>query len=153
MKARINTDKGSMLVEFFTDDAPKTVQNFVGLAKQGFYNGLKFHRVIPGFVAQGGCPNGTGAGGPGYSIDCEVLGENQYHERGVLSMAHAGKDTGGSQFFIVPSDSNPSHLDGVHTVFGYVTGGLDSITDISEVDINNNDKPTYDVIVESITID
>ena len=134
MKARINTDKGSMLVEFFTDDAPKTVQNFVGLAKQGFYNGLKFHRVIPGFVAQGGCPNGTGAGGPGYKIDCELDGDNQYHEKGVLSMAHAGKDTGGSQFFLVHDRAQTQHLDRKHTCFGKVIEGLDIITQIQQGD-------------------
>jgi len=134
MKARINTDKGSMLVEFFTDDAPKTVQNFVGLAKQGFYNGLKFHRVIRGFVAQGGCPNGTGAGGPGYSIDCETSGGNQYHEKGVLSMAHAGKDTGGSQFFLVHDRAQTQHLDRKHTCFGKVVEGLDIVQQVQQGD-------------------
>ena len=134
MKARINTDKGSMLVEFFTDDAPKTVQNFVGLAKQGFYNGLKFHRVIPGFVAQGGCPNGTGAGGPGYKIDCELDGDNQYHEKGVLSMAHAGKDTGGSQFFLVHDRAQTQHLDRKHTCFGKVVEGLDIVQQVQQGD-------------------
>jgi len=134
MKARINTDKGSMLVEFFTDDAPKTVQNFVGLAKQGFYNGLKFHRVIPGFVAQGGCPNGTGAGGPGYKIDCELDGDNQYHEKGVLSMAHAGKDTGGSQFFLVHDRAQTQHLDRKHTCFGKVVEGLEIVQQVQQGD-------------------
>ena len=134
MKARINTDKGSMLVEFFTDDAPKTVQNFVGLAKQGFYNGLKFHRVIRGFVAQGGCPNGTGAGGPGYSIDCETSGGNQYHEKGVLSMAHAGKDTGGSQFFLVHDRAQTQHLDRKHTCFGKVVEGLEIVQQVQQGD-------------------
>ena len=134
MKARINTDKGSMLVEFFTDDAPKTVQNFVGLAKQGFYNGLKFHRVIPGFVAQGGCPNGTGAGGPGYKIDCELDGENQYHDKGVLSMAHAGPNTGGSQFFLVHTRQATQHLDRNHTCFGKVVDGLDIIEKVQQGD-------------------
>lgn len=134
MKGRIITDKGSMVVEFFDKDAPKTVQNFIGLAKQGFYNGLKFHRVIRGFVAQGGCPNGTGAGGPGYSIDCEVLGENQYHEKGVLSMAHAGKNTGGSQFFLVHDRAQTQHLDKKHTCFGKVTEGLDLVQQIEQGD-------------------
>ena len=134
MKARINTDKGSMLVEFFADDAPKTVQNFVGLAKQGFYNGLKFHRVIRGFVAQGGCPNGTGAGGPGYSIDCETSGGNQYHEKGVLSMAHAGKDTGGSQFFLVHDRAQTQHLDRNHTCFGKVVEGLEIVQQVQQGD-------------------
>lgn len=134
MKGKIITDKGSMVVEFFDKDAPKTVQNFIGLAKQGFYNGLKFHRVIRGFVAQGGCPNGTGAGGPGYSIDCEVLGENQYHEKGVLSMAHAGKNTGGSQFFLVHDRAQTQHLDKKHTCFGKVTEGLDLVQQIEQGD-------------------
>ena len=134
MKGKINTDKGSMIVEFFDEDAPKTVQNFVGLAKQGFYNGLKFHRVIRGFVAQGGCPNGTGAGGPGYSIDCEVSGNNQHHEKGVLSMAHAGKNTGGSQFFLVHDRAQTQHLDGKHTCFGKVIEGLDIVQQIQQGD-------------------
>ena len=134
MKGKINTDKGSMIVEFFNEDAPKTVQNFVGLAKQGFYNGLKFHRVIRGFVAQGGCPNGTGAGGPGYSIDCEVSGNNQHHEKGVLSMAHAGKNTGGSQFFLVHDRAQTQHLDGKLTCFGKVIEGLDIVQQIQQGD-------------------
>ena len=134
MKGKINTDKGSMIVEFFNEDAPKTVQNFVGLAKQGFYNGLKFHRVIRGFVAQGGCPNGTGAGGPGYSIDCELSGKNQYHEKGVLSMAHAGKNTGGSQFFLVHDRAQTQHLDRKHTCFGKVVEGLDIVQQIQQGD-------------------
>ena len=95
MKGKINTDRGTMVVEFYEQDAPKTVRNFIGLAKQGYYNGLNFHRVIHNFVAQGGCPNGNGAGGPGYKIDCELDGDNQYHDKGVLSMAHAGPNTGG----------------------------------------------------------
>ena len=120
MKAKIETKYGTMLVEFFNEDAPKTVQNFIGLAKQGFYKGLSFHRVLPGFVIQGGCPQGTGAGGPGYNIDCELDGNNQYHDEGVLSMAHAGPNTGGSQFFICHSRQNTQHLDKKHTCFGKV---------------------------------
>ena len=119
-----------MTVEFYWEDAPKTVENFVSLAEKGFYDGLNFHRVIPDFVIQGGCPNGTGAGGPGYHIDCELDGDNQYHDRGVLSMAHAGRNTGGSQFFICHSRNNTSHLDRNHTCFGIVTEGLDVIDDI-----------------------
>lgn len=130
MKAKMLTDKGEMTIRFYEEDAPKTVDNFVGLAKKGFYDGLTFHRVIPDFVVQGGCPNGTGAGGPGYSIDCELDGENQYHDRGVLSMAHAGRNTGGSQFFICHSRKNTSHLDRNHTCFGKVEEGLDVIDDI-----------------------
>lgn len=134
MKATINTEKGSMEVEFFDKDAPKTVANFTKLVKDGFYNGLTFHRVIPDFVIQGGCPNGTGAGGPGYSIDCELDGDNQFHDRGVLSMAHAGRNTGGSQFFICHSRNNTAHLDRNHTCFGKVTEGLDVIDDIRQGD-------------------
>ncbi|MGD1847200.1 MAG: peptidylprolyl isomerase [Salibacteraceae bacterium] len=132
--AEIQTPKGTMKVEFFEKDAPNTVANFVKLAKDGFYNGLTFHRVIPDFVVQGGCPNGTGAGGPGYSIDCELDGDNQYHDRGVLSMAHAGRNTGGSQFFICHSRKNTAHLDRNHTVFGKVVEGLDIIDQINQGD-------------------
>lgn len=130
MQAKINTEKGEMLVEFYDKDAPKTVENFVKLSKEGFYDGLTFHRVIPDFVVQGGCPDGTGAGGPGYSIDCELDGDNQFHDRGVLSMAHAGRNTGGSQFFICHSRNNTAHLDRNHTCFGKVVEGVDVIDDI-----------------------
>jgi len=130
----IYTEKGNMKIEFYDDDAPGTVANFVKLSKEGFYDGLNFHRVIPDFVIQGGCPDGTGAGGPGYSIKCETSGNNQYHDRGVLSMAHAGKDTGGSQFFICHSRNNTAHLDGVHTCFGKVTEGLEVIDAIKQGD-------------------
>ena len=132
--AEIKTDKGVMKVEFFENDAPKTVDNFTKLSKEGFYNGLTFHRVIPNFVIQGGCPDGTGAGGPGYSIDCELDGENQYHDRGVLSMAHAGRNTGGSQFFVCHGRENTSHLDRQHTCFGKVVEGLDVIDEIEAGD-------------------
>lgn len=134
MKAIIKTSKGEMEVSFFEKDAPNTVGNFVKLSEKGFYNGLTFHRVIPDFVMQGGCPQGTGAGGPGYSINCELDGENQFHDRGVLSMAHAGKNTGGSQFFICHSRTNTQHLDRVHTVFGKVVNGLDVIDQIQQGD-------------------
>ena len=126
-KAIIDTIKGKMEVEFYEIDAPKTVQNFVDLSKSGFYNGLTFHRVIPDFVIQGGCPQGTGVGGPGYAIDCELDGDNQYHDRGVLSMAHAGRNTGGSQFFICHSRENTAHLDRNHTCFGKVVEGVEVI--------------------------
>lgn len=125
--ATIKTEKGTMKVEFYEKDAPNTVKNFVDLAKKGFYDGLTFHRVIPNFVIQGGCPNGIGNGGPGYKIKCELDGGNQYHDRGVLSMAHAGRDTGGSQFFICHSRANTAHLDRKHTCFGKVVEGLDVI--------------------------
>jgi len=134
MQGKIITDHGTMTVEFFEKDAPKTVANFVKLAQDGFYEGLKFHRVIPGFVAQGGCPKGIGSGGPGYTIDCELDGDNQYHDKGVLSMAHAGRNTGGSQFFIVHSRENTAHLDRNHTCFGKVTEGLDLVEKISQGD-------------------
>lgn len=127
LNAEIRTDKGDMKVIFYEKDAPGTVANFVKLARQGFYNGLSFHRVIPDFVIQGGCPVGTGVGSPGYTIPCETSGGNQYHDRGVLSMAHAGKDTGGSQFFICHNRRNTQHLDRRHTCFGKVTEGLEVI--------------------------
>lgn len=133
--AQIYTAKGVMKINFFEEDAPNTVKNFVDLAKKGFYDGLTFHRVIPDFVIQGGCPNGTGAGGPGYKIKCELTGNNQYHDRGVLSMAHAGRDTGGSQFFICHSRTNTAHLDRNHTCFGKVVEGLDVIDAIRQGDV------------------
>ena len=128
--ATIETEKGTMKVEFYDKDAPGTVDNFCKLAKEGFYDGLTFHRVIPGFVVQGGCPHGTGTGGPGYKIKCETEGGNQYHDRGVLSMAHAGRDTGGSQFFICLSRNHTAHLDRKHTCFGKVVEGVDIIDDL-----------------------
>lgn len=136
-KAIIETEKGNMEVEFFTEDAPKTVENFLSLSKKGFYDGLTFHRVISDFVIQGGCPKGDGSGGPGYQIDCELDGDNQYHDRGVLSMAHAGRNTGGSQFFICHNRKNTAHLDGNHTVFGKVVKGLDVIDEIEQGDLIN----------------
>ncbi len=143
-KAEIHTVKGTMKVEFFYKDAPGTVENFINLSEKGYYGGLNFHRVIPDFVIQGGCPNGTGTGGPGYKIKCETSGGNQFHDRGVLSMAHAGKDTGGSQFFICHSRKNTSHLDRVHTCFGKVVEGLDVIDKIKA-----GDKIEKIVITES----
>jgi len=129
-KAIIKTAKGDMTVEFFDADAPNTVANFKKLASEGFYNGLTFHRVIPDFVIQGGCPNGSGTGGPGYKINCELDGNNQYHDRGVLSMAHAGRNTGGSQFFICHSRNNTAHLDRNHTCFGKVVEHVDVVDQI-----------------------
>lgn len=133
-KAEIHTDKGVMTVEFFDKDAPIAVKNFIDLSEKGFYNGLTFHRVIPNFMVQAGCPKGTGTGGPGYNIKCELTGENQFHDKGVLSMAHAGRDTGGSQFFICHNRSNTKHLDRQHTVFGKVIEGLDVIDTIKQGD-------------------
>ncbi len=129
-KAQIHTEKGIMTIEFFEKDAPNTVANFIKLAESGFYNGVTFHRVIPDFVIQGGDPTGTGAGGPGYHINCELDGENQRHDKGVLSMAHAGRNTGGSQFFICHNRMNTQHLDRNHTVFGKVVDGLEVIDQI-----------------------
>ncbi|BBD44644.1 peptidylprolyl isomerase [Petrimonas sulfuriphila] len=134
MTAEIHTAKGVMKVKFYEEDAPNTVANFVKLAEKGFYDGLTFHRVIPNFVIQGGCPDGTGAGGPGYTIKCELNGNNQYHDRGVLSMAHAGRDTGGSQFFICHSRENTAHLDRNHTCFGKVYEGVEVIDKIRQGD-------------------
>ena len=134
MEAIIKTNKGEMKVSFFENDAPKTVANFVKLAKEGYYDGLKWHRVIPDFVIQGGCPKGDGTGGPGYKSDCELTGDNQYHDRGVLSMAHAGRNTGGSQFFVCHSRRQTSHLDRNHTCFGKVYEGLEVIDAIRQGD-------------------
>ncbi|QDP40514.1 peptidylprolyl isomerase [Radiobacillus deserti] len=132
-QATIEFENGEKIViEMFEDAAPNTVANFEKLANDGFYDGVTFHRVIPGFVAQGGDPTGTGAGGPGYTIKCETEGNPHKHVAGALSMAHAGKDTGGSQFFLV-HEPQP-HLDGVHTVFGQVTEGLDTVLRIQQGD-------------------
>jgi peptidyl-prolyl cis-trans isomerase B (cyclophilin B) len=140
-RAEIHTLKGVMKVSFFEEDAPETVKNFLTLAGDGFYNGLAFHRVIPDFVIQGGCPFSkdmsdprVGTGGPGYKIKCELDKENQYHDKGVLSMAHAGRNTGGSQFFICHSRTNTKHLDGQHTCFGKVYEGLEVIDLIKQGD-------------------
>lgn len=134
-KATIETSKGTMVLELFDDDAPGTVANFIKLSNSGFYNGLKFHRVIPDFVIQGGCPKGDGTGGPGYSIPCELTGKKQYHDRGVISMAHAGRNTGGSQFFICHSRRNTAHLDRNHTVFGKVIENVEVVDLIRQGDI------------------
>lgn len=133
-KAIIKTEKGDMTVQFYDKDAPNTVANFLKLAKEGYYDGVTFHRVLNDFVIQGGDPTGTGAGGPGYQIDCELTGDNQYHDRGVLSMAHAGRNTGGSQFFICHSRTNTSHLDRNHTCFGKVIENVDVVDDIRQGD-------------------
>jgi peptidyl-prolyl cis-trans isomerase B (cyclophilin B) len=130
-KARIYTDKGNIEIILYDKEAPSTVANFEKLANSGFYNGLTFHRVIPNFVIQGGCPLGDGTGGPGYTIKCEI--NKLKHGTGALSMAHAGKDTGGSQFFITHSPQ--PHLDGVHTVFGKVVEGMDVVNCIKANDI------------------
>ena len=128
--AIIETEKGTMTAELYTAETPIAAENFIDLAEHGFYDGLTFHRVIPSFMIQGGCPIGNGTGGPGYKIKCETSAPRQYHDRGVLSMAHAGRDTGGSQFFICHNRQNTQHLDGVHTCFGQVVDGIDVVDDI-----------------------
>ncbi|HJZ84220.1 MAG TPA: peptidylprolyl isomerase [Polyangia bacterium] len=147
-KAHVETNRGEIVLELFEDEAPGTVANFVGLVKgtkewsdprsgktvkRPFYDGLKFHRVVPNFVIQGGCPVGDGTGGPGYTIKCETAGARQKHERGSLSMAHRGRDTGGSQFFICHASA--PHLDRKHTVFGQVVSGLDVVDAIQTGDV------------------
>ena len=139
MKGKISTDKGTMVVEFYEKDAPNTVNNFVKLTKEGFYTDLNFHRVIPNFVVQGGCPNGNGMGGPGYKIDCELNGDNQYHDKGVLSMAHAGRNTGGSQFFLT-TVATP-WLNGNHAIFGEVVDGMDVVKTIEQCRKLPGDRP------------
>jgi len=131
-KVKISTDKGDMIAELYDNETPITVNNFLKLIGEKFYDGLNFHRVIPGFVAQGGCPNKRGDGGPGYNIQCEVSAPKQFHDQGVLSMAHAGRNTGGSQFFICHSRQGTQHLDGNHTCFGKVIEGMDIITQIQQ---------------------
>lgn len=133
-QGEMHTSKGIMKFELYEDATPIAAGNFIKLIKSGYYDGLSFHRVIPNFVVQGGCPDGTGAGGPGYSIPCETKGDKQYHDKGVLSMAHRGPNTGGSQFFICHNRSNTIHLDRVHTCFGKIIDGLDIIDLIQQND-------------------
>jgi len=142
-QGEMHTSKGIMKFELYDDATPITAGNFIKLIKSGYYDGLSFHRVIPNFVVQGGCPDGTGAGGPGYSIPCETKGEKQYHDKGVLSMAHRGPNTGGSQFFICHNRNNTIHLDRVHTCFGKIIEGLDVIDLIQQ-----NDKIEKMVILD-----
>jgi cyclophilin family peptidyl-prolyl cis-trans isomerase len=137
-KVKIETAKGVMIAELYDNETPITVDNFKKLINKGFYDGLNFHRVIPNFMMQAGCPNGVGTGGPGYTIKCEVNADKQYHDRGVLSMAHAGRDTGGSQFFICHHRQGVAHLDGNHTCFGRVVDGLDAMDSISQGDLINS---------------
>ena len=133
-KIKIQTNKGDIIGEFWNDDAINTVKNFVTLAQSGYYDGLTFHRVLPDFVIQGGCPQGTGTGGPGYRIPCETNGPRQKHQPSAFSMAHAGKDSGGSQFFIVLTREKTQHLDGGHTVFGQTIEGMDVVKSIRQGD-------------------
>lgn len=145
-QATFDTNRGTIVAELYQEDAPKTVENFEKLANAGFYDGVKFHRVIQDFVVQGGDPlsrdlpegdRRIGTGGPGYKIKCETAGNKRKHEVGALSMAHAGKDTGGSQFFMVLSEANTRHLNGVHTVFGKIVKGLDAMKQIRQNDVMN----------------
>ena len=133
-KVKISTSKGNMICELYDNETPITTDNFKNLIEKKFYDGLNFHRVIPGFVAQGGCPNGVGNGGPGYTIKCEVTAPKQFHDKGVLSMAHAGRNTGGSQFFICHNRQGTQHLDGNHTCFGKVVEGLEIVDQIEQGD-------------------
>jgi cyclophilin family peptidyl-prolyl cis-trans isomerase len=148
-QATLNTSMGTIAVELFDDDAPKTVANFKKLAGDGFYDGVVFHRVIPDFMVQGGDPTGTGSGGPGYTFEDEF--NEQKVERGALAMANAGPNTNGSQFFIVTADACP-WLDGKHTVFGKVTEGMDTVDSISSVDRDARDKPHDDVRIDSVAL-
>jgi cyclophilin family peptidyl-prolyl cis-trans isomerase len=147
--ATLHTSEGPVELELHSDDAPKTVDNFVKLAEDGFYEGVIFHRVIPDFMIQGGDPTGTGTGGPGYQFEDEI---NEHPvERGALAMANAGPNTNGSQFFIVTVDSAP-WLDGKHTVFGRVTSGMDVVDQISQVDRDSTDRPREPVTIERVEL-
>ena len=146
----MNTSLGTIALEFFDDDAPKTVENFRKLASEGFYDGIIFHRVIPDFMIQGGCPQGTGTGGPGYTFEEEFNSHKVV--RGALAMAHAGPNTNGSQFFIVTTDSAP-WLDGKHTVFGQVTAGMDAVDAIEATPTGAGDRPLDPPTIESIELD
>ncbi len=147
--ATMTTSEGPITIELFDEDAPKTVQNFKDLAGKGFYDGLIFHRVIKDFMIQGGCPQGTGTGGPGYQFEDEF--NDHKIVRGALAMANAGPDTNGSQFFLVTTPA-ASWLDGKHTVFGQITEGMDVVDKIEGKPTDARDKPTEDVRIESLTI-
>jgi cyclophilin family peptidyl-prolyl cis-trans isomerase len=147
--ATMQTNHGTIELELFDDEAPKTVDNFTKLARDGFYDGVIFHRVIEDFMIQGGDPTGTGSGGPGYQFEDEFNPHTV--ERGALAMANAGPNTNGSQFFIVTADACP-WLDGKHTVFGRVTSGMDVVDGISKVDTGPGDRPREDVRIESVTV-
>jgi cyclophilin family peptidyl-prolyl cis-trans isomerase len=149
MNATLHTNHGAIELELFPDDAPKTVDNFTKLARDGFYDSVIFHRVIPDFMIQGGDPTGTGSGGPGYSFGDEI--NDHKVERGALAMANAGPNTNGSQFFIVTTESAP-WLDGKHTVFGRVTNGMEVADRISELPRDARDKPRDDVVIERIEL-
>jgi peptidyl-prolyl cis-trans isomerase B (cyclophilin B) len=148
-EATLHTNAGSVTVELFDDDAPKTVENFRKLAADGFYDGLIFHRVIPDFMIQGGCPEGTGTGGPGYTFEDEI--NDHKVVRGALAMANSGPNTNGSQFFIVTAEEAP-WLDGKHTVFGRVSDGMDSVTAIESTPTDPGDRPAEDQVIERIEL-
>ena len=145
----MHTNHGAIQVELFDEDAPKTVDNFVKLSKDGFYDGLIFHRVIRDFMIQGGCPEGTGTGGPGYQFEDEI-NDNKI-VRGALAMANAGPDTNGSQFFIVTTDAAP-WLDGKHTVFGRVAGGMEAVDSIEGTPTGAQDRPVEDAVIERVEV-
>jgi peptidyl-prolyl cis-trans isomerase B (cyclophilin B) len=147
--ATLHTNHGAISIELFDDDAPKTVENFLKLARDGFYNGVIFHRVIPDFMVQGGDPTGTGSGGPGYQFEDE-FNDNKV-VRGALAMANAGPNTNGSQFFIVTTEA-ASWLDGKHTVFGRVTDGMDVVDTISALETDARDRPREDVAIERVDV-
>jgi cyclophilin family peptidyl-prolyl cis-trans isomerase len=147
--ATLQTSHGPVGVELYDEDAPKTVGNFVELARKGFYDGLTFHRVIPDFMIQGGCPLGTGTGGPGYQFEDEI--NDHKVDRGALAMANAGPNTNGSQFFVVTADACP-WLDGKHTVFGRVTSGMDAVDAIARMPSDGRDKPLEPVVIERVEL-
>jgi peptidyl-prolyl cis-trans isomerase B (cyclophilin B) len=147
--ATLETNHGSIGVELYDEDAPKTVENFVKLARDGFYNGVIFHRVIENFMIQGGDPTGTGMGGPGYQFEDEI--NKRPVQRGALAMANAGPNTNGSQFFIVTAEACP-WLDGLHTVFGQVTSGMDVVDAISHIDTDMQDRPLAEVRIDSVAV-
>jgi len=147
--ATLHTNHGAIAIELFDDDAPKTVENFLKLARDGFYNGVIFHRVIPDFMIQGGDPTGTGSGGPGYQFEDEFNGNKV--ARGALAMANAGPNTNGSQFFIVTTEA-ASWLDGKHTVFGRVTDGMDVVDAISGLETDARDRPREDVVIDRVDV-
>jgi peptidyl-prolyl cis-trans isomerase B (cyclophilin B) len=149
MNATLQTNHGAIAIELFPDDAPKTVDNFIKLARDGFYDTVIFHRVIPDFMIQGGDPTGTGSGGPGYSFEDEI--NDHKVERGALAMANAGPNTNGSQFFVVTADACP-WLDGKHTVFGRVTDGMDVVDTISQLPRDARDKPHEPAIIECVEL-
>jgi peptidyl-prolyl cis-trans isomerase B (cyclophilin B) len=149
-EATLQTSRGEIRIELLADDAPKTVENFEQLSRDGFYDGLSFHRVIEGFMIQGGCPHGDGTGGPGYTFEDEP--NEQRVVRGALAMANSGPDTNGSQFFIVTAEACP-WLDGKHTVFGHVVSGIDVVDEISRVPSDGRDRPLEPVRIESVTLE